>query len=77
MTISRRWWEPKPQDHQHDSDERARHSYDLGNLLSFTMSGGEFIHFAELLCCAACDRQPKGQPFPPRDAAAPSQEILG
>ena len=77
MTISRRWWEPEPQDHQHDSEGQARHSFYLGDLLSLAMGGGEFTHFAELLCRSACDRKPTGQPFQYRDAPAPSQEILG
>jgi len=78
MTISRRWWEPKPQDDRFDSERRARHSFDLGSLLSLALGGGEFTHFAEFLYCAGCDRQPTAYPCPQRDAPPPpSQEILG
>lgn len=77
MTISRKWWEPVPQDHPHDSEGRSRQAFDLGDLLSLTIGGGEFAHVAELLCCAGCDRQFSGNPFPRTNAPALGREILG
>ena len=58
MTIPRRWWEPELRYHRHDNEERDRHAFDLGDLLSLAMGGGEFAHLAELACCARCDRPP-------------------
>lgn len=71
MTISRKWWEPEPQDHPHDSEGRSRQPFDLGDLLSLTIGGGEFAHLAELLCYTGCDRQPTANPSPQRDTLAP------
>ena len=75
MTISRRWWEPELQDHRDDSERGTRHSFDLDTVLSLTIGGGEFAQFAEVLCCAGCDRK-LGLLAPQRNAPEPSQEIL-
>jgi hypothetical protein len=59
MAIFRRWWEPQAQDNRHESEGRARHSFDVGDLMSLAMNGGEFTssQFAEVLSCAKYDRQ--------------------
>jgi len=68
MTISRKWWEPEPQDPPYGSEGRSRQTFDLGDLLSLAIGGGEFAHLADLVCCAGCYRQPTANPFPLRDA---------
>ena len=42
MAMSRKWWEPVAQDVLHDGERPARHSFDLGDLISLGMNGGEF-----------------------------------
>jgi len=74
MSITRKWWEPVSDDHRSDSERRPRPSFDLDNLLSLAIGGGEFGHFAELLCSA--DRQP-ARPFPQGAAPTSDQGILG
>ena len=77
MTISPRWWEPEPQDHEHDREERGRYFFDLDDLQSLAIGGGEFANFAELLCCAGRGRELAAHPLPQRNTPAPGQEILG
>jgi hypothetical protein len=52
MGMSRRWWEPAAQEGRLDSEGPARDAFDLGDLMSLSMCGGEyaFSHFAELFC---------------------------
>ena len=54
MFMSRKWWEPAAQDDLHDGEGQARHSFDLGDLMSLGMNGGEFTasHLAALLACS-------------------------
>ncbi len=61
MAISRRWWElTKARDNLNDCDGRKRHSFDVGDLMSLAMKGGEFTssQYAEMLCCARYERLP-------------------
>ena len=72
MAMSRKWWEPAAQDTLHDDEGQARHSFDLGDLISLGMNGGEFTasDFAALLACS--DRQRHTTlPFRRTDAAEP------
>ena len=75
MTISRKWWEPAPDEHLRDSEGQPRPSFDLDSLLSLSIGGGEFGHLAELLCSAGCGRQPAHR-LPPGNALASDQRIL-
>jgi len=77
MTISRRWWEPEPQDHRHDCEGPGRPFFDFDDLQSLAFGGAEFANFAELLCHAGRDRQLSAHPVARRGAPAPGQEILG
>ena len=60
MAISRRWWEPEAQADVNDPEGRARRSFDLGDLMSLAMNGGEYTSslLAEMLCCAQYERLP-------------------
>jgi hypothetical protein len=74
MTISRRWWEPEAQADTNGAEGRARRSFDVGDLMSLAMNGGEFTssQFAEMLCCAQYERLPTTRLFrrlPARDAS--------
>jgi hypothetical protein len=78
MAISRKWWEPEPQDIPRDMEWRARRSFDLGDLMGLAMSGGEFTscHLDELLCCAGHEPHPSTHFISVRDAAARTQAIV-
>jgi len=72
MAMSRRWWEPEVQDDLHDGERQGRHSFDLGDLMSLGMNGGEFAaaHVAALLIYSDHQRHTMAL-FGRRDAAEP------
>lgn len=69
MSISRKWWEPEPQDHRHDREDRGRRLFDLDDLQSLAIGGGEFANFAELLCGAGVSSAALGTPRLPGKCA--------
>ena len=63
--MSRKWWEPAAQDDVHDGEGQARHSFDLRDLMSLGMNGGEFTssYFAALHGCEEYHRRPRTDLF--------------
>ena len=63
MAMSRKWWEPAAQGDLHDGERRARHSFDLGDLISLGMNGGEFTPQVTLALLACSNRQRHTMPL--------------
>jgi hypothetical protein len=56
--MFRRWLKMPVQDSQYNGEGEVRHSFDLGDLASIGVGGGEFAHLAESLYLSERDRQP-------------------
>ena len=61
MGMFRRWLKMPVQNSQHNGEDEVRHSFDLGDLTSIGVGGGEFAHLAESLYLTERDRHPSEQ----------------